>query len=183
MPEFCGFFFIVIAGTVFHFLYDWSGHKKIFAYLCAVNESTWEHMKMVFGPAFLWMLGELPFLWNHPNFFAAKLLSVLIPGVAIPLFFYTYKYILGYHTLTLDIFNFIFSVALGQSCSRLVLQASPLPFPIVALSLLSLVVVLAAYLRFTLHPPRAFLFLDPISGLTGLAAHKEIDRIRKITQK
>ena len=42
--------FTWILGTILHFLYEWSGDNKIIASFSAVNESTWEHLKLVFFP-------------------------------------------------------------------------------------------------------------------------------------
>ena len=37
---------ISIIGTLSHFLYDISNHNKILGLFTAVNESTWEHIKI-----------------------------------------------------------------------------------------------------------------------------------------
>ena len=41
---------ISIIGTFAHFLYDWSNHNKIVGLFAAVNESTWEHIKIALTP-------------------------------------------------------------------------------------------------------------------------------------
>ena len=40
----------LVLGTLLHFTYEWSGEDKIVAIYSAVNESTWEHLKLVFYP-------------------------------------------------------------------------------------------------------------------------------------
>ena len=40
----------IILGTIFHFTYEWSGKKVIIGLFSAVNESTWEHLKLLFFP-------------------------------------------------------------------------------------------------------------------------------------
>lgn len=47
-----GFIVISIVGTLLHFLYEMSGHNKIVAIFAAVNESTWEHIKIALTPTF-----------------------------------------------------------------------------------------------------------------------------------
>ena len=42
--------FSIIFGTLLHFLYEWSNENQIIALFSAVNESTWEHLKLVFFP-------------------------------------------------------------------------------------------------------------------------------------
>ena len=51
-----GFVIISVVGTLAHFLYDFSHHNKIVGLFAAVNESTWEHIKIALTPTFLWSL-------------------------------------------------------------------------------------------------------------------------------
>ena len=41
------------AGTLFHFIYEWSGFHPLAGLFAPVNESTWEHLKMLFFPVLL----------------------------------------------------------------------------------------------------------------------------------
>ena len=50
--QFAGFTFTAVLGTLLHFLYEWT-QMIAFAPFSAVNESTWEHMKLLFIPMFL----------------------------------------------------------------------------------------------------------------------------------
>ena len=55
-----GFFVVGILGTLFHFVYDWSGKMWFVGLFVPVNESTWEHMKLLFVPMLIYiMLGNL----------------------------------------------------------------------------------------------------------------------------
>ena len=42
--------FIMIAGTLLHFTFEWSNNNPIVGTFSAVNESTWEHLKLLFFP-------------------------------------------------------------------------------------------------------------------------------------
>ena len=46
--ETAGFLFTAAVGALLHFSYDWSGGTVLAAAFSAVNESTWEHMKLLF---------------------------------------------------------------------------------------------------------------------------------------
>ena len=48
-----GFLTVSALGTLAHFAYEWSGKQLLAGAFCAVNESTWEHMKLLFFPALL----------------------------------------------------------------------------------------------------------------------------------
>ncbi len=54
---------IFAIGTLSHFLYDWSHENKILGLFTAVNESTWEHVKIAITPTLLWSLVDGFFLW------------------------------------------------------------------------------------------------------------------------
>ena len=46
---FIGFFVISVIGTLLHFLFSFSGKTLFLAPISAVNESVWEHMKMLYS--------------------------------------------------------------------------------------------------------------------------------------
>ena len=54
--ELGGFLFTGALGTLLHFVYEWSGGSALAACVSAVNESTWEHMKLLFFPMLLYSL-------------------------------------------------------------------------------------------------------------------------------
>lgn len=49
-----GVFFVLAAGSLAHFLYDWTGSNAIAGLFVPVNESVWEHMKLLFFPMLLY---------------------------------------------------------------------------------------------------------------------------------
>lgn len=42
--------FVWIVGTLLHFTHDWFPNSVVFKVISAVNESTWEHLKLEFFP-------------------------------------------------------------------------------------------------------------------------------------
>ena len=48
--EIIGFLTVCALSGVFHFIYDWSGKQAWIGFFCPVNESTWEHLKLLFFP-------------------------------------------------------------------------------------------------------------------------------------
>ena len=87
------FLFVSIIGTLFHFTYDYFNHNKIVSLFAAVNESTWEHIKIALTPMFLWGLYDGYVYGFSPNYFLAKSISLLAVIIIIPLLFYGYKLI------------------------------------------------------------------------------------------
>ena len=42
--------FVFILGTLLHFAFEWSNQNALIGTFSAVNESTWEHLKLLFFP-------------------------------------------------------------------------------------------------------------------------------------
>ena len=85
--------FISVIGTLLHFMYEWSGHNKVVSLFAAVNESTWEHIKIALTPTFIWTLYDGAVYGLNPNYFEAKALSILVIifYICITIIFYTIK--------------------------------------------------------------------------------------------
>ena len=91
-----GFIFTCIAGVLLHFLFDWSGGSVLVALFSAVNESIWEHMKLLFFPMFAFALLESRYIGTiYGNFFCVKLIGILVGTALIPILYYTLNGMLG----------------------------------------------------------------------------------------
>ena len=102
------FFFVLILGTLLHFTYSLSGQNKIVSYFSAVNESVWEHLKLIFFPAIVFSFIEYYAYGKHRvDFWAIKMTAILSSMLFIVVFFYTYSGILGFNLAVLDILSFI----------------------------------------------------------------------------
>lgn len=176
MIELCGFLFILILGTLSHFFYEWSGHKKICALFFAVNESTWEHIKLAIGPTFIWMLIEIPFIELNSNFLFSKLVSLLTMIVFIPAFYYAYRPIFKKSILFLNIVEFFIAIALGQLLSYNVYNLMEISSNINFVSIPLIIIIFITYMTFTFRPPKNFLFQDPINKKYGTNAHMDFNK-------
>lgn len=45
-----GILAVWVSGSLFHFVYDWTGKNTFAGLFFPTNESTWEHMKLAFLP-------------------------------------------------------------------------------------------------------------------------------------
>ena len=81
---------ISATGTLAHFLYDLTGEHRAVGLFTAVNESTWEHIKIAITPSLLWGLYDGYYYGENPNYFCAKLASLLVLTVFIPAVFVYY---------------------------------------------------------------------------------------------
>ncbi len=93
-----GIFFVLITGTLAHFLYEWTGKNFIAGLFTPVNESIWEHMKLIFFPMLayaIYMIRKLQ--TDNPSLAPALCLGILCGTAAIPICFYAYTNIIGRH--------------------------------------------------------------------------------------
>lgn len=74
-------------------MYEFSGHNKIVSLFAAVNESTWEHIKIALTPTFIRTLYDGAIYGMNENYFIAKTSSILVIIILIPSLFYAYQLI------------------------------------------------------------------------------------------
>ena len=161
-----GAVFTLIFGTLLHFTWEWSGQNPVVSVFSAVNESTWEHLKLLFFPFTVFTVIEY-FSYGRqlPCFFTVKLKAVLLGMASIVTAFYTYTGVLGDNFLPLDIGTFILGVAAAYRYSyRRLRDRSTTCSPYGELiSAITLLVLAAAFGVFTFRPPKLGLFLPPVA--------------------
>ena len=109
-----GIIFVLITGTISHYIYGWSGNNPVLGLFFPINESIWEHMKLFFFPTLLYSLYMNKKLKNeYPCVTSSLLFGILFGTLVIPVIYYTYSGILGYHIAALDIATFVVSVLLA----------------------------------------------------------------------
>ena len=102
------FFFILVFGTLLHFTYDLSDQNTFVGYFSAVNESPWEHLKLLFFPSLLFSVFEFfSYGKKRPDFWAIKMTAIAVAMLFVLVFFYTYSGILGFNLIFMDIGDFV----------------------------------------------------------------------------
>ncbi len=159
---FVGTIFVLILGTLAHFFYEWSNGNPLIGLFTPINESTWEHMKLVFFPMLLFTVIATPKLKDiYPCITSSFLSGILIGTCLIPIFFYTYTGILGYNLLFFDICCFILAV-IAAFCSSYKLTLSCIMQKNTNVLLIAVGILLICFVAFTLFPPDIALFADPV---------------------
>ena len=165
-----GFAAVTFVGTILHFLYDWTGGSILVSPFSGVNESTWEHMKLLVWPLFLFALVQRLFFRDHENYWCVKLAEILLGLLLIPVLFYTYNGVFGKSPNWINIAIFYISVLLvflfeWWACRNDQLQCK---HPRIALATICLIGVL--FVVFTFAPPQIPLFQDPLTGTYGIGS-------------
>ncbi len=166
-----GIIVICIVGTLLHFVYEWSHHNKVVAVFAAVNESTWEHIKICMTPTILWSIYDIIKYGFDGNFILAKSLSLLTIILLIPILFYSYTAFTKKSILWIDVICFYLTVTCSQFVFKYIINLSNISDMLVYTGYGLIVIELFLYFYFTYHPMKNFIFRDPITSKYGLEGH------------
>lgn len=166
--QFVGFSLTSLLGTLLHFLYDFSEKNPFAALFSGVNESTWEHMKLLFFPLFFFAIVESFFFRDRENFWCLKLKGTLLGLGLIPVIFYTYQGVLGKNVDFINILIFFISAAATFLYETVEMKKEKDKCSQPRLSFILLCLIMVAFFLFTFFPPKIGLFLDPVTGTYGI---------------
>ena len=163
-----GFAFTSFSGTLLHFLYEWTGECLFFAPFSGVNESTWEHMKLLFWPMLIYAVIQSFFFKEYEGFWCVKLYGILLGLSLIPVLFYTYNGVIGKSPDWINIAIFFVCAAVVYLYETRALNKGDTlcAYPRLAIAIISAIAL--AFLIFTFIPPRLGIFRDPTTGSYGI---------------
>ena len=153
--------FTFILGTLLHFTYKLSNENQIVAIFSSLNESTWEHLKLLYFPMLITIIiGSLYFKKSIPNFLCSKTIGILVAMAFTVVFFYTYTGILGKNIAIIDISSFFVATILGEFAAYILMINKFKCNNIIAIFVLILLFVCFAI--FTYNAPSLGIFKDPL---------------------
>jgi len=163
-----GFAVTSFVGTLLHFLYDWLGEALWIAPFSGVNESTWEHMKLLFWPMLLFAVVQSFFFRDRRDFWCVKLRGILLGLLLIPVIFYTYNGVIGHSPDWINIAIFFVSAAIAYLFETRLFRAEKTRCrsPKAAIALLAGIALL--FVVFTFLTPALGIFQDPLTGSYGI---------------
>lgn len=156
-----GIIFISILGTLLHFAYSFSGNNIVIGLFTPVNESIWEHTKLIFFPMLIYELYlDKKTAAEYPCINSAMISGALCGVVIIIVLFYTYSGIIGSHFAFADISIFYITVVtvfyivykLATSCKA---------NNYYTLLNVLMIVMICLFVFFTFSPPNIPLFNNP----------------------
>ena len=160
--------FTFILGSLLHFTYKLSGGNPIVAIFSSINESVWEHLKLLFFPMVLAMIiGYFYIGKNVPNLLCSKTIGIIISMIFMVIFFYTYTGILGKNIPIIDIASFFIATIVGEFLSYVLIvnnfKSSDL------ISIITLIIIFICFIFFTYFTPNIGIFKDPLTGKYGIS--------------
>ena len=164
--ELCGFAVTSLLGTLLHFLYDFT-ESAVFAAFSGVNESTWEHMKLMFWPMFIYAVFQSFFFKDYESFWCSKLRGTILGLILIPIFFYTYNGVIGKSPDWVNIAIFFISAAIAYIYEwQRIKNNLHCKNPKVAIFIF--LIIGALFVIFTFNTPKIAIFMDPITQTYGI---------------
>ena len=151
-------------GTFLHFAFELSGKVGVVGFFAPVNESVWEHLKLVFFPFALSMSVEY-FIYGKEiyNFFSSKLIGVSVGLVLVTVAYYVSAGAFGMNNMAVNIVIFVFSVLVSYVIAYFRMLKTPRlaggGYEIAGIAIM--VVIMLLFFIFTYFPPMIPLFRDP----------------------
>ena len=163
-----GFAVTSLCGTLLHFLYDWTGGAIWAAPFSGVNESTWEHMKLLFWPAFIFAIAQSFFFKDYSEFWCVKLRGTLLGLTLIPVLFYTYNGVIGKSPDWVNIAIFFISAAVLYLYENRLFVTDSVVCRRPSLAIVLLCIIGVLFIVFTFRTPELGIFKDPLTGRYGI---------------
>ena len=159
---------LFILGSIAHFLYDILGFNNIIGIFFPVNESIYEHTKLVIFPLVVFYIygyfNVKPDLNKWINTFLIALFTSII---IIPMLYYFYTTAFGFESVIIDILIFFISITLSQLLAFHYYNKGNITLDTKVIIIL-LLTYLIINIMFTFNPPKLPIFYDKTTDTYGL---------------
>ena len=174
-----GWILISLTGSMFHFTYQWSGCNWAVGLLVAVNESVFEHVKILVLPILLfWFIDCIISIVCHRHRVVHCIAEYVIAAnmaVYSGVFFLIVVYLvvsvgIGYDSLWFDILLFVLSAFVSQITGAFFLwliQTHNLCRLCAPMSVVTLILAVVGHMLFTDYPPNIPVFFKDNRGFYG----------------
>ncbi|MBQ7352801.1 MAG: hypothetical protein IJW54_02230 [Clostridia bacterium] len=157
-----------LSGTILHFLYEWIGKPIWIAPFSGVNESTWEHMKLLFWPMFIFAIIQSFFFRDFKGFWCVKLRGILLGLIMIPVIFYTYNGVFGQSPDWFNIAIFFICATISYIYESRLFSTNTTRCKLPKFCVFLLLIVAFLFVIFTFETPEINIFKDPLTGSFGI---------------
>lgn len=148
-----------------HFFYDWTGENTFIGLFAPINESIWEHLKLVFWPLLVWWTVGFIFYkkegLSFNKWFTAAAAAIFLSMFVIVAWYYIWKGALAVESTAVDLSALFIAVSIGQLVAIHVYRVITPRTLYMVLALLFIAVTGAAFIGFTLAPPDFPIFMPP----------------------
>lgn len=162
-----------IAGSIFHSFYSLTGEKTFVGLFTPVNESIWEHLKILFFPLLIWWIILFCFkkeYWDISlnTWVTAGTASLITAPLYLILLFYSYTGALGTESIIIDIILMVICFFLSLLTANHILKYLRAPKWLAVTGLLISFAIFTAFIVFTFSPPSLPVFMDTVTDTYGI---------------
>lgn len=162
---------LFVIGAIFHYLYKICGENIVIGAFAPVNESVWEHEKMIVIPMIFWW--SIYYLVFHKErniprrkWFTGAMVSLLSALILIPMFFYFYTGAFAIELTSIDICILFIALLAGHLLGlHIYRHADGLPVWICVTVLISVIVI---FIICTFLTPHIAMCWDTARGGYGI---------------
>ena len=167
--EVIGFIFSAVLGTLMHFIYEWLNNNSIIGLFCPVNESPFEHLKLLFFPFLIWTFIEtIKLSQDKFNVYFAKLIGV-VSGMFFTLaVFYISKGMFGKNFEFVNIASFFIGILAAYIISYYIIKSSKGNGLINGISFALLMIIAIGFMFLTYFPVHIPFFKDSQDNTFGI---------------
>ncbi len=162
-----------ISTSISHMAYQWSQQSLIVGLFNPVNESVWEHLKLMFFPNLLWWI----FIYlisgkkcgiDLKRWTIASAVSLIVAPLMVIFLYYSYTGATGSESLLADIIIVFVSYFIALQLSMNIYKnTNPGKIKVMA-AILIIILLFSAFIIFTFNPPHKPLFYDTTAGTYGI---------------
>lgn len=167
--EMIGVVVVIILGFVFHELYKFTGNNFAIGLISPINESKWEHWKIVFWPMLIYGIIEFFFIKSAVNnFWFSKAIAIIIALLITFGVIELYELIAKEESMVVHIISYVAGIVLGQVSGNILMtktQHNKALF-FVGITLILIQIVLLTY--FTVKPLKTEYFKNSLDGTYGI---------------
>lgn len=166
--QLAGFLVTSLLGTLLHFLYDWFNEAIWIAPFSSVNESTWEHIKLLFWSMFIFTIVQSFFFKDRQDFWCVKRKGIILGMLLIPLIFYAYNGIIGKSPSWFNIAIFFISAAVAYIYETRLFYEENIICKSPTANIVILCIIALIFIIFTFVTPEINIFKDPLTNTYGI---------------
>lgn len=165
----------ILLGILSHFVYNFSSNSFIIGLFFPINESIWEHLKLVLVPITIFAI-IYSFIYTKQkhmlnNFWYYIACSIILSMLIIPISHYTYKALFKVVPDFVNILIYIISIIISfyYLYRKLSMEyISPSSKNKNSTGILTITILYLVFIIFTIYPPKLELFRDPITDTFGI---------------
>ena len=164
-----GIIFTSLLGTLSHFLYECTGYNTIIGTVTPVNESIWEHLKLLFFPVVLFSVYEYFARGKKKCFIPARTFSLFAGMFFIVSTYYTISGIVGKNIDWLNITIFFISVIVVFILTEVLIKNCNSPSSVcIIICMLLILTTSILFIIWSFYPPNLNIFIDRLTKMRGI---------------